>query len=46
MAYGIKTRGRPNAKIKVRSISGLTPRGYEYHRMSRKHKTVMFKKIQ
>lgn len=45
MAFNIK-RGRPNAKIKVRAISGFAPKGYEFKKLSRKSKSIIFKKIQ
>jgi len=39
-----KSRGRPKANFKVRSIKGITPRGFEFHKINGKEKTISFKK--
>ena len=42
--YKIKTKGRPKATYKVRSMKGITPKGFVPHRYSRKTKSFVFKR--
>jgi len=45
MAYKIKsTAGRKSQNYKLRGIAGLTPKGFKFHRISHKHKAIIFKK--
>lgn len=44
MTYSIKTKGRPKATYKVRSIKGITPKGFKFHKLSHKTKSVTFKR--
>jgi 6-phosphogluconolactonase (cycloisomerase 2 family) len=41
MAYKIKSKGRPRATFKVRSVKGITPRGFKFHEI--KGKIIVFK---
>lgn len=43
MAYKIKT-GRPRARFKERTISGFTPKGFEFYSISNKKKAIIFKR--
>lgn len=45
MAYKIKKdRGRPKASFKVRSIKGICPKGFIFHKISNKKKAIVFKR--
>jgi hypothetical protein len=44
MAYKLKVKGRPRAKYKVRSISGICPKGFAFHKVSNKKKAIVFKR--
>lgn len=43
MAYKI---GRPKAKYKERTISGFTPKGFEFHKVSNKKRAIIFKRVE
>ena len=44
MAYKIKGKGRPKATYKIRSIKGFTPKGFTFHKISKKTKSIVFKR--
>ena len=44
MAYIIKNKGRPKKDFKVRSISGICPKGFTFHKISNKTKAIVFKR--
>jgi hypothetical protein len=46
MAYKIKKKGRPSTNYKIRSISGITPKGFIFHSISRKKKAIVYKRVQ
>jgi hypothetical protein len=42
--YLSKWKHGNKAKYKLRSWNGITPKGYEYHKISKKHEGIIFKK--
>lgn len=45
MAYKLKqNRGRPKVSYKVRSFTGICPKGFTFHRVSSKKKAIVFKR--
>ena len=44
MAYKIKKKGRPKNDFKIRSISGICPKGFTFHKISNKTKAIVFKR--
>lgn len=46
MTYKIKSKkkGRPKQSFKMRSIKGMTPKGFELHKIDGKKKKIIFKK--
>lgn len=43
MVYKIKRRkGRPKVSYKIRSIKGITPKGFKFHKI--KKRKIIFKK--
>jgi hypothetical protein len=44
MAYKLKVKGRPKVTYKIRSMKGITPKGFIPHRYSRKKQAFIFKR--
>lgn len=44
MAFQVKKRGRPNAEVKLRSIKGITPRGFAFQSIDQKQNVIVFKR--
>lgn len=45
MTYKIKkSKGRPKATFKVRGIKGITPKGFDFHKINAKKKYIVFKR--
>jgi len=45
MAYIIKSKGRPKVNHKVRGIDGIAPKDFIFHKIDRKNKQIIFKRI-
>ena len=44
MAFKVKRRGRPAVAFKDRSVDGIAPAGFEFHKFDKKRKVVVYKK--
>lgn len=45
MTFNIKNRGRKKENLKLRGFKGITPKGFEFVRVSRKDKALVYKRI-
>lgn len=45
MAFKIKSRGRPKSEMKIRSVEGITPKGFLFAKFDRKNKAIIYKKV-
>jgi hypothetical protein len=46
MTFAIKRKnGRPQVQYKVRSFQGITPKGFEFEKVSVKNKELVYRRV-
>lgn len=44
-SFKIKSRGRPKSELKIRSVDGISPKGFAFAKFDRKNKAIVYKKL-